>query len=288
MVSPGARREAVCWLSAERGISQRRACGLVRVARSTLRYQATRPARDAALGAAIAHAVASDPSLGYRRLTAVLRLAGMRVNPKRVWRLYRRAGHSLVRARRRRVKGQRPPRIGHPAGLGFVCDFVQDRLADGRAVRLLTLLEPTSRLCPAIRLARSFPAGDVVAVLEELWRAGWRPAWLQTDNGVEFRSHAVRDWAAAHGVAQHFIPPGQPWHNGFNESFNGRLRAECLTLHVFDSVARCRQIVETWRQHYNTQRPHSALGGRPPAQRAEPELRRLCQISPGPEGISLI
>jgi transposase InsO family protein len=288
MVGPGGRREAVRWLGAERGVSQRRACRLVRAARSTVRYQPTRPARDAALGAAIATAVAADPSLGYRRLTATLRLAGMRVNPKRVWRLYRRAGHALVRTRRRRVKGSPPPRTGHPEGTGFVCDFLQDRLADGRPVRVLTLLEPTSRLCPAIRVARSFPAISVVAVLEELWRAGWRPAWLQTDNGVEFRSHAVRDWAAAHGVARHFIPPGQPWHNGFNESFNGRLRAECLTLHVFDTVATCGRIVETWRQHYNTQRPHSALGGRPPAQSAEPELRHLCQISPTAEGVSLI
>lgn len=287
MVGPASRREAVRWLREAHTLPERRACRLVCAARSSVRYRATRPAADAALQQAIATAVAADPSLGYRRLTAQLRLAGERVNPKRVWRLYRAGGWSRVRRATRRHKGERPPRAGHPDGLGFVFDFMHDRLTDGRAVRVLTLLEPTTRVCPALRVARSFPATEVVAVLEDLWQTGWRPQWLQSDNGVEFRSRAVQAWAAAHGVTCHYIPPGQPWENGFNESFNSRVRAECLTLHLFDTLTECRQQVERWRQTYNHRRPHSALGGRPPAQAAPAAVQALC-FTPSPPTDSLI
>lgn len=267
-MKPAQRRAAVQHLQARFGLSQRRACRLAEAARSTIRYQWRRGAGDGALRERLRTLAAQRPRFGYRRLHVLLRREGITINHKRVERLYREEGLTV---RRRARKSRTPVRRGRPtppqrANEQWALDFVQDALASGRKVRVLSVIDVFTREALALEVDTSLSGSRVVRVLDRLLGERERPAQLVLDNGPELISHVVDEWAHQHAVTLHFIDPGKPMQNGHCESFHGRLRDECLNEHWFLGLADARQIVEEWRQDYNRDRPHSALGYQSPTE----------------------
>ena len=205
----------------------------------------------------------------------MLRAAGWRVSAKRVERIWRREGLKVPRRQPKRGRlwlddaacvRLRPERPNHV----WAYDFVQDRTHDGKAFRLLTVVDEFTRECLAIRVERRLGADEVLGVLTELFVARGAPEHIRSDNGPEFAAIAVRAWLARLGVGTLFIEPGSPWENGYCESFNGKLRDELPDREAFYSLREAQVLIEAWRRHYNTVRPHSALGYRPPAPEAVP------------------
>ena len=270
-MTPAQRRAAVQHAQARFGFSQRGACRLVGAARSTIRYQRRREDGDGALRERLRELAAQRPRFGYRRLHALLRREGIVVNHKRVARLYRAEGLA-VRCRKRRSRTRlrrgRPPA---PSGVNqqWALDFLQDALASGRKIRLLSVIDVFTREALALEVDTSLPGRAVVRALDRLGSQRPLPAQLVLDNGPELISRALEQWAHAHAVALHFIDPGKPIQNAHCESFHGRLRDECLNEHWFLSLGDARHIVEAWRQDYNRDRPHSALGYRTPEEFAQ-------------------
>jgi putative transposase len=215
---------------------------------------------------------------GYRRLHVLLKREGWTVNHKRIYRLYRQEGLSLrLKSRKKRVSTPRPAKVQAQApNEHWSMDFVADQLADGRRFRVLTLVDNFSRVSPAIRAERSMGGEKVVEVLEEAVQkqAGVYPKVISVDNGPEFTSRALDEWAHRRGVKLQFSRPATPTDNPYIESFNGRLREECLNQHWFDSLEEAREILESWRMEYNTERPHSALENRAPME----HLRYLAEL----------
>jgi len=270
-VRPAQRRAAVQYAQERFGLSQRRACRLVGSARSTIRYRRRDEADDGALRKRLRELAAQRPRFGYRRLHVLLRREGIAVNHKRVERLYRAEGLA-VRCRKRkslaRVLRGRPPVPQRP-NEQWALDFLQDALASGRTIRLLSVIDVFTREALWLEVDTSLPGSvlpgsAVVRVLDRLGEERPLPSQLVLDNGPELISHVLERWAHQHAVALHFIDPGKPIQNAHCESFHGRLRDECLNEHGFLSLADARQIVETWRQDYNAERPHSALGYQTP------------------------
>lgn len=261
MVGPAARREVVGHLVSAHGLSERRACGLVQVGRSSVRYE-PRPDRNVWLRERLRELAERRRRFGCERLYILLRREGCMVNHKRVERIYREEGLSLrVRKRRKRagwlrVALERPERpIQH-----WSMDFISDALLDGRRFRALTIVDDLTKESPAIEVDRSLPGVRVVRVLDRLAMAWGLPEVITVDNGPEFTGKALDAWAYEKGVRLRFIQPGKPVQNAFIESFNGRLRDECLNEHVFTGLDDARRKIEAWRKDYNTHRPHSALG----------------------------
>jgi putative transposase len=261
MVSLAGRREAVGFVMARHGLPERRACRLVGLNRASRRYARRRD--DGELRVRLRALALARPRYGYRRLHRVLRRSGEAVNVKRVLRLYRAEGRALRRKRVRRAVAGRRAAPTQP-NERWAMDFMADGLAGGRKLRLLTVLDEYTRECLAIAVDRSLSAKRVKAVLERLAKERGLPAGLVSDNGPEFRAHALTLWALGRGLKQDFIAPGKPVENAFIESFNGRVRDECLNQHRFMSLAEARVLIEAWRQDYNRRRPHSALGGLTP------------------------
>jgi putative transposase len=203
---------------------------------------------------------------GYRRLHVLLRREGWHVNDKRVYRLYRLEGLGLrLKHRRKRVSAVRVPLP--PAtkpNERWAMDFMTDSLYDGRRFRMLTLVDTATRECPAIEVGQSLTGPRVVAVLNRLKVIRDLPRSISVDNGPEFISKALDAWAHEHGVYLEFSRPGTPTDNAYIEAFNGRLREECLDQQWFASLEDARRIIEDWRQDYNTDRPHGALGNLTP------------------------
>ena len=265
-----ARREAVRWLS-ERNLSTERGCALLGIRRSSFYYRSRRPS-DRKLVEELRTIARENKRYGYRRAWALLRRRGEEVNRKKVERLWRESGLGLPR-RRPRKRHQNPLQTPIQAlypGHVVTYDFMLDETMDGRRLRVLTLVDEFSRESPAIEAARRMPARDVIDVLErtfETW--GW-PEWLRSDNGPEFIARRIREWLALKGVKTHYIDPGCPWQNPYGESFNDKVRSECLSTELFWSVPHARITLESWRRHYNQERPHMSLGYRTPAEyRAE-------------------
>jgi putative transposase len=251
----------VAYAQAQYGLSERRACGLVGGGRSSQRYRA-HPRDDAALRQRLGELAQERPRFGYRRLHSLLVRAGHRVNHKRIERLYRVAGLGLRRRLRKRItsQGRGPVAAATSRNDCWAMDFVSDTLASGRRIRLLTLVDIYTRESLAIEVDTSLPSQRVVQILDRVVAAEGGPKAIRLDNGPEFISHALDHWAHEQGVELRFIDPGKPVQNAFIESFNGRLRDECLNQHWFTNLADARAIVEDWRQDYNHHRPHSALG----------------------------
>jgi putative transposase len=252
------------------GFSQRRACRLLSMARSTVRYR-SRQQGDDALRARLRELAAQRPRFGYRRLHVLLRREGITVNHKRVERLYREEGLAV---RRRTRKSLKPIRRGRPAlpqraNEQWALDFLQDALASGRKLRVLSIIDVFTREALALEVDTSLPGSRVVRVLERLCGQREQPARLVLDNGPELISRALEEWAHQHAVTLHFIDPGKPIQNAHCESFHGRLRDECLNEHWFLGLGDARQIVETWRQDDHQVRPHSALGYQTPVEFAQ-------------------
>jgi putative transposase len=250
------------------GLSQRRACRLVGIGHSTLRYQRRR-ARDETVRQRLRELAAQRRRFGYRRLGWLLAREGHSMNHKKVYRLYREE-RLMVRRRggRKRALGSRTPMMV-PAGLNqrWSLDFVSDTLADGRRFRVLCVLDDFSRECLAAVVDTSLGGVRVVRELELVVnQRGW-PHTIVSDNGTELTSKAVLRWAAER-VSWHYIQPGKPVQNAFIESFNSKLRDECLNEHFFFGLAEARHLIEAWRQDYNQLRPHSSLGALAPAEYA--------------------
>jgi putative transposase len=271
MVTPTARRGAVRWIRDRFGLSERRACVLATAARSTVRYRRRRAGLDEALRLRLEDLAAQRPRFGYRRLHDLLVRSGEGVNRKRVHRIYREAGLAVQRKRRKRVaQANRQPRL-IPTGPNqqWSMDFMGDTLADGRSFRVLNVVDDGSRECPASEVDLSVPAARVVRVLDGLVGERGKPQRIVVDNGPEFTSKALDQWAYENGVELVFIRPGKPVENCFVESFNGKMRDECLNAHWFTTLADARCNIELWRLDYNHVRPHSSLGRRTPAEFAE-------------------
>lgn len=224
-------------------------------------------ADDADLRERLRDLAAERRRFGYRRLAWLLRREGTVVNLKKVYRLYREEGLAVRRRKgRRRAVGERAP-MGLPStpNQRWSLDFLADQLGNGRRFRILAVIDDFSRECLATVVDTSLPGMRVVRELDRLVALRGCPAAMVSDNGTELTGNAVLRWAQERGVAWHYIQPGKPMQNGLVESFNGRLRDECLNEHVFASLGEARALIEAWRIDYNTIRPHGRLGRLPPA-----------------------
>jgi putative transposase len=255
----------VTHLQAAYAVSERRACRATGFARSSQRYRSVRPPRRA-LRDRLQTLALLKPRWGYRRLHWLLRREGWAVNRKCVQRVYREEGLSVKRRPRKRVSVPRVPRTTPTrANERWSMDFVRDALGDGRAFRALTIVDDCTRECVAIEVDTSLPGERVVRVLERLAGTRGLPAGIVCDNGPEFAGQVLDQWAHRRGVQLLFIQPGKPVQNAFAESFNGRLRDECLNATWFWTLAEAQSSIEQWRVEYNEARPHSGLAGVPPA-----------------------
>ncbi len=265
MVTAPGRRQVVTHLRAAFRVSERRACRAAGFGRSSVQYRSRRPPRTE-LRVRLRELATLRPRWGYKRLHLLLRREGRVVNRKLVLRLYREEGLAVRRRRRKRVAVARVPR---PAPTRpnerWSMDFVHDRLADGRALRCLTLVDDFTRECPALEVDTSLPGARVVRVLEELAATRGLPETIVVDHGPEFAGRALDAWAYRRGVALQFIRPGKPVDNAYIESFNGRLRDELLDQMWFVSLADARAHAEAWRRDYNDVRPHGGLAGSTPS-----------------------
>jgi len=243
-------------------MSQRRSCRISRISRSALRYR--RQSRDdTPLRTRLRELAAQYPRYGHPLLHALLRAEKLAVNHKRSYRIYREEGLHLRRRRRGKLRRERLCLLPPPGPRQRLSmDFVADQLSSGRRFRVLNVIDEFSREC-VLQIVDTGITGERVA--RELERRGLQPGQLVCDNGPEFTGKALHLWARDHGVQLCFIQPGRPQQNGFVESFNGKFREGCLSQHWFRDLGEARELIEQWRVHYNTERPHSALGYLPPA-----------------------
>lgn len=251
-------------------MSERRACRVLRQHRSTQWRKPVKRDDEDTLTASIIQLATQFGRYGYKRITALLKAEGWHVNHKRVYRIWRREGLKVPQKQPKRGRlwlndgsciRLRPQHRNHV----WAYDFVQDRTRDGRKFRMLTVIDEFTRECLAIKVARRLNNKDVLEVLADLMVKRGIPDHIRSDNGSEFTAKAVREWLGRVGVKTLYIEPGSPWENGYNESFNGKLRDECLNVELFNHLTEAKIIIEHWRRQYNTIRPHTSLGYRPPA-----------------------
>jgi putative transposase len=267
MVSVPARRSCVAFASG-RGLSQRRACTLLGVARSALKYESTKAVTDAPVVAQMKVRAGEFPRFGYRRIQVYLERDGFKMSPGRMHRLWRREGLQRPRKRpRRRIRGLTRERAERPTQGNKVWsyDFVFDFAANGQQIKCLTVVDEGTRECLAIDVAGSLRSTRVIEVLSRLVAERGSPAVLRSDNGPEFVSRALLSWILSEGIQTGLIEPGKPWQNGTCESFNGKFRDECLSVEWFRSRDEAKALIAAWRTHYNEDRPHSSLGNLTPS-----------------------
>ncbi len=254
-------------------VSERRACRGIGLARSTQRHRGRVPDDEPRLVTRMIELATTYGRYGYRRITGLLRGEGWTVNHKRIERLWRREGLNVPQRQPKRGRLwladgsciRQRPEYRHDV---WAYDFVADRTHDGRPLKILTIVEEYSRECLAIGVARCLRSIDVLETLAELFVTHGVPAHIRSDNGPEFTAELIRLWLEALQVQTLFIEPGSPWENGYVESFNGKLRDELLDREIFYTLTEAQILIERWRRQYNTVRPHSALGYRPPAPEA--------------------
>lgn len=266
-------------------VSERRACEALGFPRSTQRYESTADRRDE-LRIRLRDLARARPNWGYRRLGLLLRREGWEVNHKLVYRLYREEGLGLRRHKpRRRVAAARREMLPGPQRRDerWSLDIMEDQLYSGRPIRVLTIVDNFTRESPALRVGFRLTGDDVVEVLNGVIRERGVPASLRIDNGPEFTSKVLDQWAYWNGVVLDFIRPGKPTDNAIMEAFNSRLRQECLNEHWFLSLADAQERVEEWRRDYNEVRPHSSLGNLTPAEYVEAGRPVLPRTGPEPE-----
>jgi transposase InsO family protein len=251
-------------------LSERKACRILRHPRGTQRYVPTVREDEGVLTRAIVTLAGQYGRYGYRQIAGLLRNAGWRVGKDRVQRIWCKEGLKVPKKHKPRGRlwlndgscvRLRPEHRDHV----WSYDFVSSQTHDGRSLRLLTLIDEYTRECLAIRVARNLNSLDVIDTLADAMLARGIPRHIRSDNGPEMTAKVVRDWLKNLGVQTLYIEPGSPWENGYCESFNGKLRNECLNQEIFYSLKEAQIVIEQWRHHYNHVRPHSALGYRPPA-----------------------
>jgi transposase InsO family protein len=252
------------------GLTERHACRLLGQWRGTQRYEAIQRFDEDELTAAVIALASQYGRYGYKKITALLQMAGWRVGRDRVEQIWRREGLKVPKKQRPRRRlwlndgsciRLRRERSNHV----WSYDFVSARTHNGRLLRILTLIDEYTRECLALRVERRLNSRDVIETLSDvmLWRG--IPEHIRSDNGPEFVSKQLREWLRSLGTGPLYIEPGSPWENGYCESFNGKLRDECLNGEIFYSLKEAQIVIEGWRREYNTVRPHAALGYRPPA-----------------------
>lgn len=256
----------MAFVQAEHGLSERTACKLLDVERSSYRYE-PRPDRNAELREELVKLARQKPRYGYRRLHAMLSRRGYGVNVKRVYRLYVEERLMVRRKKRKRLVRERvaEPRLTG-ANQEWAMDFIVDGLATGRMVRILSVVDVYTRECLALEADTSLGSGRVTRVLERLIEERGRPENVRSDNGPEFTSRRMLAWSEEWKVALVHIQPGRPMQNGHVESFHGRLRDECLNASWFRTLSDVRSTLANWRQEYNWERPHSSLDYQTPEQ----------------------
>ena len=266
MVSVPARRAGVAYATGK-GLSQRRACTLLGVGRSALHYCSTKLTKDRPVLARMAELAAQYPRYGYRRIAIFLGRDGHAMSFGRAYRLWRQARLQVPRKRsRKRVATGRPrPHATTGANQVWSYDFVFDWCANGQQLKCLTVTDEWTKEGLAIEVDGRIRSPRVIEVLSRLVSERGAPLYLRSDNGPEFVSRALLKWIVGQGIATALIDPGKPWQNGATESFNGKFRDECLSLEWFRSRAEAKVVIEAWRQHFNTVRPHSSLGYLTPA-----------------------
>lgn len=279
MVGAPARRCQVAY-ARQRGVSVRRACALMSVARSTLGYRLRMVEKDAPVLSAMRELSAQYPRFGYRRILVFLERRGHRMGPDRAQRIWSQAGLQVPRKRPRRWIASNRPRPLPASGIGHVWayDFVFDACANGQQLKCLTVVDEYTRECLAIDVAGSIRSGRVIEVLSRLVSVHGAPKYLRSDNGPEFVSKAVLKWLTEAKIDSAHIDPGRPWQNGLNESFNGKFRDECLSMQWFKNRIDAKAIIEDFRCQYNEVRPHSSLGQLTPLE----FKRQLLQSAPEP------
>jgi len=261
VVGCAARREVVEFIKT-RNLSERRGCALVGLNRKSYRYRHKRkPPRK--LVRRIKQLAIKHPRFGYRRIWAMLRRAGEKINLKKVYRLWKL--EKLALPKRRPRKSRAKPTIGimpkaERANQVWTYDFIFDQSLSGKSLKMLTLIDEYTRECLAMEVGVSIKSERVRQVLERVCAEKGFPQMIRSDNGSEFIAEAVNDWLAENEIKPLFIEPGKPWQNGKGESFNGKLRDELLSREWFSSVREAQIVIEGWRKFYNTERPHSSLG----------------------------
>jgi len=277
MVTPAGRREAVAHLRTSFEVSERRACVVLGVDRTSVRYRSSRP-DDAAVRARLRELAAVRRRFGYRRLLVLMRREGLVMNHKKFRRLYREERLQVRRrGRRKRAIGTRAPMtIPQGPNQRWSLDFLSDAFADGRRFRIFAVVDDFTRECLALVADTSLPGLRIVRELEAIVAVRGRPAMCVSDNGTELTGMAVLRWCQEIRIEWHYIAPGKPTQNAVIESFNGRLRDELLNETLFTSLAQVRAVLSAWKNDYNDIRPHSALGNLTPTEYAD---RR----APGPQ-----
>jgi putative transposase len=265
MVGAPVRRQQVTF-ALKHGLSQRRACALLSISRSTLHYESRLDARDSPLLAAMSDLAALYPRYGYRRIQVFMERLGHPMGPDKAYRLWEKAGLQVPKKRPRKRVAHARPRPQMPTGANEVWayDFVYDACANGQQLKCLTIVDEYTRECLAIDVAGSIRSSRVIEVLSRLASERGNPVHLRSDNGPEFVSKALLRWATKEALGIALIDPGKPWQNGTAESFNGKFRDECLSMEWFRSRVEAKVVIEEWRRHYNGVRPHSSLGNMTP------------------------
>lgn len=274
MVTPAIRRRIVGVLVEAMKMSERRACKAIGVQRSSIRYESVKDPQST-LVAKMRTIATQRPRAGYRGIHRHLRRAGVKVNHKRVYRLYKLEGLHVRTKRRRRFAAS--PRLTldkvTKPNQRWSMDFVSDHLVDGRRFRTLNVVDQFARISPGILVETSISGERVARFLDELIFTRGKPESITVDNGPEFISNALDQWATLREVTLIFSRPGKPVDNAFIESFNGRFRDECLNANWFRTLAEAKVLISQWLKDYNEQRPHSALGGMTPIEYEEAQIR---------------
>jgi putative transposase len=256
----------------ERGLSQRHACQLVCIQRSSARYQVRLRPDESRTVALVRSYAEEQPMYGYRIIAAMLKQDGHPINRKRVYRIWRQEGLQLPRRKTaKRRYGDSTGRLQRATRPNEVWtyDFLESRTARSGKLRMLTVLDEYTRECLIIHVARSISSHQVIQILGWLFLVRGAPSYLRSDNGPEFIAIALQQWLRDHHCHTLYIKPGSPWENPFIESFNGTFRAECLNRWLFTNGQEAQTVIEHWRHEYNHHRPHSSLGYISPAAFAE-------------------
>jgi transposase InsO family protein len=270
----------------ELGVSERRACRVLGQPRSTNRHYPHTSVLEQRLTKRMIELACEYGRYGYRRITALLKAEGFRVNLKRVERIWRREGLKVPKKQPKRGRlwlgdGSCVRRRATYSNHVWSYDFVFDRTHDNRPLRILTIVDEHTRECLALKAGRKATSEDVIHTLTNLFIRRGVPAYLRSDNGPEFTAKTVRYWLERLRVQTLFIEPGSPWENGYVESFNGKLRDELLNREIFYTMTEAEVLLERWRIHYNTKRPHSSLGYQPPAPEAIEPAMNLTGVMTG-------
>lgn len=264
MVGVQARREQAMY-AIDRGLSHRKACTLLSISRSSLTYTPRMPVKDEVVVQAMQKLSGQYPRFGYRRIKILLSREGFSMSMARCARIWSQAGLQVPKKKRRRISRDiSQPMKAMPPNAVWSYDFVHDACANGQKLKCLTVIDEYTRECLAIEVANAIRSEQVIDVLIRLMSIHGMPLCLRSDNGPEFVSTALLKWVNEESLALLLIEPGKPWQNGTNESFNGKFRDECLSAEWFRNRMEAKVIIEDWRNHYNTVRPHSSLGYKTP------------------------